>query len=158
MKNMLCKIIVATIFLGSFSLTAEESVFNDDLAKMAQSQPLSIDQIKENASATTKGMFFAECSEHVGSRKAASTQITTYNFYFQNIADGSGRQHVAVYSDIIVATNISGPREGLQLIGTHNGALIDMCHNYTVHKGYCKNKYSWGEVYTYSDHQTIVFY
>lgn len=86
--------------------------------------------------------------------KNQQRQQTTYNIYYQYTTDGY-LQHVADYGDGVICTNIEGPREGVQFIVMNNGALFDMCHTNKKYKKYFVNTYQWGEVITYSDHQTV---
>lgn len=157
MKKILEKVIVAAMCLGSFSLHANDSNINAELAKVGQSDVLQTDLPYDSLENIKKRAFHVDECENITISKSSNKSITTGVFYFQNIADGSGQQHVAVYADSVICTNISGPREGVQFIIMNNGALLDMCHYYTKHKKYSSHKYTWGEVNTYEDHQTVKF-
>ena len=66
-------------------------------------------------------------------------------------------QHVAVYADSAIGTNMAGPRKGFQIIMASNGAIMDTCNAYKEHKNHFTHKYSWGEVNTYENYQTVTF-
>lgn len=88
------------------------------------------------------------------SKNASSQSIQTNVITYQYTTDG-WLQHVAIYSDCIICTNVAGPREGVQFIIMDNGALLDMSHYYTQHKNHFTNKYPWGEVNTYEHYQVV---
>jgi hypothetical protein len=162
--NQLRKIamVITALFL-SLSLYADDSYFNEDLAKFGQADVLQFNQFHKSTKGTINEIFSFEtpvessinCSSH---KKAAQAPVTTTVYYFQYTLDGSAKQHVAVYSDSVICTNITGPRVGVQFIISNNGALMDMCHNCSMHQDHSTHQYAWGEVNTYSTYQTVVFY
>jgi len=97
-------------------------------------------------------MFMGGFQLHAGHQKVVSTNVIAYQY----TTDG-WMQHVAVYEDSVICTNIEGPREGVQFIIMNNGALADMCNSYKQHKDRFTHKYSWGEVNTYREYQTVSF-
>jgi len=87
-----------------------------------------------------------------GTASAYATSVTTYDIRSQYTTDG-WLQHVAVYEDAVICTNLAGPRKNLQIIIFLNGAM-DMCHTCKIHNNRFTHKYSWCEVNTYLNHQT----
>lgn len=75
----------------------------------------------------------------------------TYDIRHQYTTDG-WLQHVAVYSDAVICTNLAGPRKDLQIIILSNGAM-DMCHKCKHHKTHFTHKYAHCEVNTYNGYQ-----
>jgi hypothetical protein len=101
--------------------------------------------------------LYSNSEDHLILNKSVNKKnVSTSDFAFQYTTDG-WLQHVAIYSELIVCTNAEGPREGFQCIITNTGALVDICHTYKIHKEYVVHKYSWGEIRTSENIQTVIF-
>ncbi len=147
MKMLAVSLCAITLLFNELSLCAGEPLV---IGTIAQSHSLISETSFENIE-MRQSMLGTD--ELLYSRKASETYPTS-NIKYQYTTDG-WLQHVGVYSDCAIFTNVAGPREGVQFIMANNGALIDMCHSYTIHKKYFVNKYPWGEIRTYNNYQII---
>jgi hypothetical protein len=148
MKTLI-RFLTFSIILGSFSLTAEQD--NSILCKIGQSVPLQ-ETTYSNNQEIIKNIVVNDLK--INKSKKSTESYSTNVITFQYTNDG-WLQHIGVYPDCIICTNIAGPREGVQFIISNNGAILDMCHTYKIHKNYFTNKYSWGEVNTYENYQIV---
>lgn len=137
MKKLL-SLFLAMAFLGAFSLQA--------------------DQVDVDNATMIKNGFGIDIAEYSIAATAAKKQVvTTSNIAYQYTTDG-WLQHVAIYADSVICTNVAGPREGVQFIIMNTGAIADMCHSFTERKNHVSHNYPWGVVRTYKTYQTVTFY
>lgn len=137
------------------SIAGSSNTFFSDQSETINEVSQSKDEI-ETSSLYLSNLKLALKGSFEASKSSSNKSFSTSYIVYQYTNDG-WLQHVAVYSDSVICTNMAGPREGVQFIIANNGAVMDMCHNYTAHKDYNTHKYSWGEVKTYYDYQTVKF-
>lgn len=151
MKNLLVSVFGMMLFFNC-SIDASDYAYDQSIiSRLGVSNSVLGDQTMENLE-TREKLFNLDARFIAG--KADNKSYSTNAIAYQYTNDG-WLQHVGVYSDCVICTNVAGPREGLQLIIAHNGAMIDMCHNYKMYKDHFTNKYTWGEVITYETYQVV---
>lgn len=139
---LLKKSLLVMMCLGAFALHADQSYNDFSIAELTLS--------------SQGNQVLLDDSDSLDELVSKGRSVITNVFAFQYTTDG-WLQHVGIYSDSVICTNIEGPREGVQFIIANNGALMDMCHTYKEHKDHVTHKYSWGEVNTYSNYQQVKF-
>jgi hypothetical protein len=150
MKKLTAMMFV-TMFL-TFSLCADQSnnEMHENFSKLGQSIPSNEESSSEDIDTMMKDLFGS------GVRLKKRNPTTSYAISYQYTVDG-WLQQVAEYEDSTIYTNMAGPRRGAQFIIADNGALMDMRNEFTEHRSYFSHKYTWAEIRTHENHQTVVF-
>jgi hypothetical protein len=149
--------ITLILCLGTFNIYAQQEEIEQLLSVQNNGMSGDISFSSTGKTEAQKSFSYDAKGYQMSSKSAAKAQKTVFTnvITYQYTTDG-WLQHVAVYSDGIICTNLAGPREGLQIAILEHGAM-DMCHSYKMHKDHKSHKYSWGEVRTYENYQTVIF-
>jgi hypothetical protein len=84
-----------------------------------------------------------------------SKTYSTWNigYYYDN---SGWLYQCAIYSDgVAIGTSAAGPNKGFQIILMPNGSYLDSSNSYKEYKKNITHRYSWGEVNTYENYQTL---
>lgn len=147
MKKSLISLFVMLVFLGSLSLYAAIDQSSESVSQLSQSDfMLEYQSIKTEA--MKKSMSGADTYFLGG--QSFSTHVVLYQY----TPDG-WKQHLGIYPECMIITNMTGPLEGTQFIKDSDGHIVEMCHSYTKHPTHFSNKYLWGEVNSYENYQLV---
>jgi|GEM_PF-2338202 len=100
---------------------------------------------------------FAIRSEATKGAHAIQTYASVY-VGFEYDSEGHKFQCAIYASGASVATVLEGPHKGFQIMLSPEGELLDSSRAYHEHDTYFSHIYSWGEIKSYPNYQTITIH